>query len=96
MGTRFCVTMLISIFLFQTGCTNNSQSVESGTPVSSEESLTSNEKAPQDIGPFIIDVRTQEEWDAGHLENAIFIPHEQLPDKIAGVTENKSAKLVLY
>lgn len=96
MGTRFYVTMLLSIFLCQAGCTNNSQTAESNPPPASGETLSTNEEAPQETGQFIIDVRSQEEWDAGHLEQAIFIPHEDLPEKIVGITEDKSAKLVLY
>ncbi len=57
--------------------------VQSGTPES-----TSNE--------FVIDVRSQEEWDAGHLRDAVWIPHTEITERIGEVTEDKSAKLVLY
>jgi phage shock protein E len=43
-----------------------------------------------------IDVRTQEEFDAGHLEEAIHIPHEQIADRISEVTANKEAVIHLY
>ena len=45
---------------------------------------------------FVIDVRSKEEWDTGHLEQAVLIPHTEITDRIAEVTENKSAKIVLY
>ena len=45
---------------------------------------------------FIIDVRSQEEWDSGHLRDAVWIPHTEITERIAEVTEDKSAKLVLY
>jgi predicted sulfurtransferase len=45
---------------------------------------------------FVIDVRTQEEWDKGHLKQAIRIPHTEVSERIGEVTEDKSAKLVLY
>ena len=45
---------------------------------------------------FVIDVRTQKEWDAGHLKQAIRIPHTEIAERIGEVTENKSAKIVLY
>ena len=51
------------------------------------------EAAPEE---FVIDVRSQEEWDAGHLSQAILIPHTEISERIAEVTEDKSAKLVLY
>jgi phage shock protein E len=101
MVNRFRVSMLLALVLCLTGCTNNNQTVESSPPSTSGASLSRNEESPQDkspqeSAPIIIDVRSREEWDAGHLEQAIFIPHEEIPEKIAGVTEDKSAKLVLY
>ncbi len=45
---------------------------------------------------ILIDVRSQEEWDSGHLNDAVWIPHTEITERIAEVTEDKSAKLVLY
>ena len=45
---------------------------------------------------FIIDVRSQEEWDSGHLRDAVWIPYTEITERIGEVTEDKSAKLVLY
>ena len=45
---------------------------------------------------FVIDVRSQEEWDSGHLSQAVLIPHTEISARIAEVTEDKSAKIVLY
>ena len=75
---------------------NNDKTVEPNPPDSVDEALSRSEESPQETPPFIIDVRSKEEWDEGHLEQAIFIPHEDIADKIADVTEDKSAKLVLY
>lgn len=44
----------------------------------------------------VIDVRTPEEYAAGHVDGAILIPHSQIGDRIAGVVADKSAPLVLY
>ncbi|QXD22940.1 rhodanese-like domain-containing protein [Opitutia bacterium ISCC 51] len=43
-----------------------------------------------------IDVRTQEEWDSGHLEEAIHIPHEEIAARISEITSNKDATIHLY
>ena len=57
----------------------------------------SDEKKVTESREFLIDVRSQKEWDdEGHLENAILIPHNEIVDRIAEVTEDKSSKLVLY
>ena len=43
-----------------------------------------------------IDVRTQEEWNSGHLEEAIHIPHEDIAARIGDITSNKDATIHLY
>lgn len=43
-----------------------------------------------------IDVRTDQEWDAGHLQGAEHIPFEQIGDKIAAITDDKDAAIKLY
>ena len=43
-----------------------------------------------------IDVRSQAEYESGHLEEAILIPHDQIAERIAEVTDNKNATIHLY
>jgi phage shock protein E len=43
-----------------------------------------------------IDVRSAEEFAAGHVENAVNIPHTEIGERIAEVTENRDATLYLY
>ena len=45
---------------------------------------------------FLVDVRSQEEWDSGHLRDAVWIPHTEITERISEVTEDKSAKVILY
>jgi len=47
-------------------------------------------------GQYVIDVRTAEEWQAGHIEGAIHIPYDQMADRIAEVTRDKAAAIALY
>ena len=44
----------------------------------------------------IIDVRTKEEYDAGHLSNAINIPYTKIKEEIKEHVENKKTKILLY
>lgn len=46
--------------------------------------------------PLIIDVRTEAEWNAGHLEGAILIPYESIGEKIATVSRDKSKRIYVY
>lgn len=43
----------------------------------------------------IIDVREQDEWDAGHIEGAVFIPLGQLPARLAELRMYDDQKIVL-
>lgn len=47
-------------------------------------------------GRYVIDVRTQEEWDSGHIEGAVHIPYEQIAAHIAEVATDKAAHIGLY
>ena len=46
--------------------------------------------------PLVIDVRTVQEWDKGHLEGAVLIPYDQIGEKIGDVVKNKSQRIYLY
>ena len=49
-----------------------------------------------DEDSIIIDVRTAKEYRAGHLENAVNIPHTEIAAKIADHAKNKEDKIILY
>ncbi len=46
--------------------------------------------------PLIVDVRTEAEWNEGHLEGAVLIPHDRIEEGIATVAPDKSTKIYLY
>ena len=43
-----------------------------------------------------IDVRTPEEYQEGHLADAVNIPHDQIVDRIKSVSPDKNAPVNLY
>lgn len=95
------LTLFLMMFVFVAGC--NQQTAETPSPPSPPPtpsvSNTTSDDAPKNASSaseIIIDVRSKAEWDSGHLEQAILIPHTEIGEKIAGVTEDKSAKIVLY
>ena len=49
-----------------------------------------------DSGALLIDVRTQQEFDAGHLQDAKLIPFDQIGDKISAVETDKERDIVVY
>jgi len=46
--------------------------------------------------PLIIDVRTEAEWNAGHIEGAVLIPYESIGAKIEAVTKDRSKRIYVY
>ena len=48
-------------------------------------------------GVTIVDVRTQEEYDAGHIENAVLVPNESITaDAAPAALPDKKAVLLIY
>lgn len=44
----------------------------------------------------LLDVRTQEEYDAGHIAGAILLPYDEITVKAASVLPEKEKEIVLY
>ena len=47
-------------------------------------------------GYIILDVRTQEEYDQGHIPGAIVISYEEIPDKAEEVLTDKNQLILVY
>ena len=45
---------------------------------------------------IILDVRTQEEYDQGHIPGAIVIPHEEIAEKAGEVLTDKDQLILVY
>ena len=50
----------------------------------------------EQVEPFILDVRRQEEFDAGHIEGAVLIPLADLDGRIAELPANLDAPMLVY
>ena len=50
----------------------------------------------QDANLVVLDVRTPEEFAAGHIHGAINIPHDQLPNRLAEIAGAKNKDIVVY
>src|SRR5512133_2168204 len=46
--------------------------------------------------PLVIDVRTEAEWNSGHVEGAILIPYDVIGGKIEAVAKDKSKRIYVY
>lgn len=45
---------------------------------------------------ILLDVRTKEEFDQGHLKRAINLPHTEIETRIADHVTNKQEKIIVY
>lgn len=45
---------------------------------------------------LILDVRSPEEYKAGHIPGAVNIPHDQLNSRVAEISSHKTKEVVLY
>ena len=84
------------------GCAANraARSVADSPPLTAAtdgQTKTTTANAASNIArPLIIDVRSQREWDTGHVENALLIPHTQITERITEVAKDKSKPIYLY
>jgi len=85
--------LLLCVFLLS-GCDKGTAVKEA--PVSEATETESSSNASESSDFFVIDVRSQKEWDEGHLESATLIPHTEIVEGIKKVTDDKDAKIYLF
>ncbi|MCH8193011.1 MAG: rhodanese-like domain-containing protein [Planctomycetes bacterium] len=79
--------MLTALVLTMAGCSSDDPT-ESTAPTTPEQAET--------LAQIIIDVRSAAEFDTGHIEGAVNIPHDEIGTRIAEVTKDKDQAIVLY
>ncbi len=94
------------IVSFLVGCNPTSQEAADGTQAgeaaaseSTGDDAADASQSPatrDDANAIVIDVRSADEWDTGHVASAVNIPHTEIADRIAEVTDDKGANIVLY
>lgn len=45
---------------------------------------------------LVIDVRTEAEWNDGHIEGALLIPYESIGEKIESAAKDKGRRIYVY
>jgi len=50
----------------------------------------------QGSAPLILDVRSEEEYAAGHIVGAVNIPHDQLGGRLAELPSSKTTEIVVH
>lgn len=79
--------------LFFTGCLS-----DTSAPKSEYKKITS-EQAKKMLDTkqvILLDVRTQSEFDEGHIENAVLIPYTEINQKAPSMLPDKNKKILVY
>ena len=76
--------------------TSTSETSTSETPAAETSESEQTAATSTDSKPLVIDVRTQAEWDEGHLDIATHIPLDQIIDRIGEVAPDKDQKIYLH
>lgn len=74
-------------------------SVETQEPAAEYKKLTAQEamaRIEAQEGALIVDVRTREEFDAGHIEGAILLPNETIGDAMPEELPDLDAEILIY
>ena len=93
------MTLLMAVILLLTSCSSGGQvmdgedMVRSYTQISQEEAKQMME---QDGTQIIVDVRTQEEYDEGHIPNAVLLPLDDIKAKAHVVLPDKDQLILVY
>jgi phage shock protein E len=58
--------------------------------------FTSSLMSSESIQPVLIDVRTAQEYEKGHLDGSILIPYDRISKEIGNVVKDKSQTIHLY
>ena len=103
---RFFLSILVLVFgvmLFSCGndegVTDSFESSEGGNGVIEFEQISQSEaKEIMDSGVsyFLLDARTQEEFDEGHIEGAVMIPEYEIESSQDKLPSDKNALILVY
>jgi rhodanese-related sulfurtransferase len=88
-GLLIVVGLVIYLILQAGGGNSNNASASLPNEISVSEALTKYQN-----GAFVLDVRTQEEWNEYHAPNTTLIPLDQLPARLNEVPKDKEIVVV--
>lgn len=90
---KICV-LILSFLLLVTGCGNNEVKEEAVyVNITGEEAK---EIMDTESDYVILDVREQDEYDEGHIEGAVLIPHGEISEKAEEIIPDKNTLILVY
>ena len=90
---KICV-LILSFLLLVTGCGNNEVKEEAVyVNITGEEAKEIMDTESEYV---ILDVREQDEYDEGHIEGAVLIPHGEISEKAEEIIPDKNTLILVY
>ena len=95
MKKKYLLIMLSILVMASFGACS---SKDDSTPVTDTKISAEKAKEMMDQDPTvtILDVRTEEEYNAGHIEDSILIPDTDIKEKAEGILTDKAATILVY
>jgi rhodanese-related sulfurtransferase len=81
---------IISLSLFTFGCRKKENTYITITPQEAKTIMDS------ESNYIILDVRSLDEYNTGHIQNAIVIPHDEITEKAPNILNNKEQLILVY
>ncbi|MDD2968494.1 MAG: rhodanese-like domain-containing protein [Lachnospiraceae bacterium] len=95
----FKLSMLLAAMLMIGGCAAQESDVKQDTEQSAYTSITAEEAKKimdEETGYLILDVRTKEEYDEGHIPDSVLLPNETIDDDVSDILPDKDQKILIY
>ena len=92
-----CIISLIMCTVL-TACGGGGTTTEEGEKIMYQQITQEEAKKIMDSGEehIVLDVREQDEFDEGHIPNAILIPYTEIDAKAEGILTDKDAQILVY
>jgi rhodanese-related sulfurtransferase len=88
------IIMLVILVLSLAGCTSKDKTssaiIEKITSTKAKDMMDQNESI------IVLDVRTEEEYNTGHIQGAILIPDDEIEEKVEDIIKDKAATILVY
>ena len=81
---------IVTLFFSISACKNKNNSYESISAIEAKKLMDTNNNH------IIIDVRTLEEYNGGHIKNAILIPDYEIKEKANEILKEKNQLILVY
>lgn len=95
---KFFSLILFLVLITLCSCANDTDNTTKGETIMYEQITPTQAKSIMDSEKdyIILDVREQDEFDAGHISGAILIPYTEIENKVSEIIPDKDKLILVY